>query len=685
MHRPRQPELSEGISYSAPGQDTNVTNRESPADDQRTVSGGSVPPSQRGLLWITSVGGPLRRWYNGGRRAGLRSTIHKKRRVPVAVLVLAVGWPMTTLAQSADPTFGECEKIVTDEELRTQVADAARASMRAALRAVDYSTLVADSWEAVGFDTRFKQIVEAEIDILRQDRDYLERLLDGNIPSRAEEMAKKTTDAVFSSEAFKTLQQDLQDEIGRRMEPLVAGADLEAQSRATECVRVFLGQRYATSISAAFTHEVRKTEVRPDIKIEGIGTSAAISLAGIVAAILTLVFRRLVQRIVSSIIRRLAGAIAARLAAWISVVVGIAILAFELIAGADGVFPVIRDELTGPETKRLIQSTLVEELSRIAPEQLDPRADEIAADMVVRWRAFKTRHRAILELAEREPRFKQFVTEQPPESFESLSVVVEAIKSMPPGGDEAVLDALDRGLLARALRIPNIVAHTETWTPLGVSVSDLITWHDRAGARLEAALAARLPAHVAPDELTDAALDRLLTIKDHRVAERIVSMREPSRTEAVAVPDDPLLTLAGRFDAEQLSNLFDALRPASDSKTRLAWLQRVAATPALMERLDRAGGAVAGSAEPELALDILVSPPSWWTPDAWAQHADAVIAQRVSPMVLFYRYGWALVALLAVPVVLVLLMLRTLWRWVAGTIRLVGRVVGLFRKRRSDD
>ena len=568
-------------------------------------------------------------------------------------------------AESAAPSFGECERIVNEDELRNQVASSARGAMRTAVTDVDFPAIVSESWRAVRFDQKFERIVDAEIAVLRQDRAYLERLLDGNIPSRAEEMAQKTADAVFSSPEFEALQKELQDDIGKRMEPLVAGADLSAQSRAAECIKVFLGERYAQTISTAFSAEARATRFDPEFKVEGAGTAAAFSLAGIVAGMLTIVFRRLVQRIVAASVRRLAGAIAARLIAWASVVLGAAILIYELVAGADGVFPIIKDELTSVQTKQTIQRSLVEELTSVAPEQLDTRADDIASSMIVQWRRFKDSHRAVLELAAENERFRKFVEEQPPKNFERLSVVVAAIKEAPPGGDQAVLDALDRGLLARALQLPKVLKLAETWTPLGVSIIDLVAWRDRTGDRFDAALAARLPLHVKPDALSDGALGTLLQLGDARAAGRIASMSEPARSEALELDRDQLLKLTTRFEGKQMAGLLDAIRPAGSAEARARLLKTVVDKPGLVSRLDQAGDGIAASRKPDKALEILLSDASLWDPNAFMGHLTAVYEGQVVPMIMVYRYGWGLVFVAAIPFFLAAWVLRQ----VAGIFR----------------
>lgn len=575
-------------------------------------------------------------------------------------------------APSGAPAFGECENAVDEAELRRQVSAGAAETMRRAAESVDYREVVEASWVGVRFDSKFARVVDAKIAELRSDRSYVERLLDGNVPSRAEEMATTTAEAIFGSEEFQALQTELQTEIGARLEPLVADAEIATQNRAAECVRLFLGQRYAATVSAAFSQEARTASVTPQISATGAGFNAALSLAGVVAGLLTIVFRRLVRRIVAAVVRRLAGAIVARAAAWVSVIAGVAVLVYELVAGADGVFPTIRDELTSIETKQLIQTALVDELTTVAPTELESRAQAIAGAMIDRWRRFKSAHRAVLELADREPRFRKFVEDQPPEDFEALSVVVAAVKELPPGGDAAVLDALDRGLLNKALRLPDVTRLIETWTPLGVSVFDLIVWRDRAGERFDQVLAANLPSLIQPDALSQPELNRVLALNDPRAAARVAVMPQPARGEALALDTEQLLALTTRFNGDQLTGMFDSLRPAATDAARSRYLHRLLDNPALITRLEDAGDSVAGSAVPSKAIDILLSVNPSWNPFAVLDHGQAVVDGEVSPMVLVHRYGWGLVIAFGVPLLIALWLLRG-----------VGRMLGLTRARRA--
>lgn len=580
----------------------------------------------------------------------------------LAALLLSLAWSVPAQAQTdsdapADaeasmqrqagaPSFGECEAAVDDAALRNRVFDGARETMRRAALDVNYRDIVLKSWIAARFDQKFERIVDAKIAILRKDRPYLERLLDGNIPSRAEEMAERTANLVFDSPEFEALSQDLQREIGDRLEPLIANADLAAQDRAAECVQLYLGARYAGAVREAFAGDIGDLTLRTGVDSGDVGVSVAFSLAGVLAAMLTVVFRRLVRRIVRVVVRRLAGAIATRLAAWAAPIVGALVLVYELIAGADGVFPVIREELLSNETKALIQNGVIEELAAASPDELEKRAGEIAGRMFERWRDFKENHRAVLALAEAEPEFMAFLQDQPPERFEALSLAAKALRG-PNGDDSAVMAALRSGALGEALSIPSIADDLETWGPRGVSLDDLVAWRRNAGGRYQRALAAGLPGVLTPDELSEDEIAVLLEIGGRQAARRVAEMPPETRALALASPAESLRPLALTLETGQLTNLFETLRPIANDERRLAYLERAAIDPSVAATLAKNGAprAVADSRSPEVALAVMTEDSWRWSPIALTRHAELVADGEIAPRVLVQRYGWGLAIL----------------------------------------
>lgn len=586
-----------------------------------------------------------------------------------------LGSDVGTLGAGA-PSFGECEAAVDEAALRREVYEGSREAMRRAALEVDYASVVADAWGETSFDRRFAVIVDDKIAILRRDRAYLERLLDGNIPSRAEEMAEKTAELVFYSEEFEALQGDLQNAIGARLEPIVASADLKAQTAAARCIRTFLGARYAASVREAFSDDLDATGGAVAIDSSGVETNAALSMAGVVAAMLTVVFRRLVQRVVRSIVRRLAGALAARLAAWASVILGAALLVYELIAGADGVFPILRDELTSPQTRAEIQNGLVEELAATGPERLDERAGAIAGFMFERWRSFKANHRAALELAEREPRFAAFMADQPPERFEALSVAVKALSAEAAAaersGDAEVVGALDSGVLGEAVALPNAAQRIEEAAVQGLSLSDLVSWARLAGARFAQAVDWRLPSVLDPASVTRAEVARLLDLGAQGPALSVARLSPEARAEALTLPADQLRLMAQIFEGEALSGVFAAIRVLPEAGLRRRYYERALADPSRGRGLVNAQGAVRGSRNPRAALDLILDDAPLWSPFALQRHVETALDGEVSPLTLTHRYGWGLTVALGLP----LLLLIGVIRWFAG-------FFGFFRRRRG--
>ncbi|MCI4661021.1 MAG: hypothetical protein MRY63_04255 [Neomegalonema sp.] len=558
------------------------------------------------------------------------------------------------------PDFGECEEAVDDATLREEVRSGAQSTMAAALSRIDFTDLVERAWGQVRFDSKFTALVDAKIAVLREDRSYVERLLDGNIPSRAEEVAQITADAVFASPEFETLQAELQSEIGARLQPLVADADAATRSQAAQCIAHFLGTRYALTVQQAFATEASEAQIGARVQTGSAQTAAGISMAGVVAAILAVVFRRLIRRIVRSVVQRLAGAIAARLASWVSGIVGAVLLAYELITGADGVFPIIREELLSAETRNEMQGALIEELGHIGPEQLEERAEAIAAEMFERWRAFRDDHHTVLALAERYPRFKTFTEEQGSWRFEALTAVTGALQRT--GGEARVLDALDRGVLLAALRVPDIQRQLDEWQPAGLSVEDLTRWHALAGADFETVMALQIPRATTLDQIDRAGLRRLIALEDRGAAQKLAALTPTLRDRALDLPPVTLRRLSDRFTGAQTATLFSALEPINEPAKREVYVERLIEKPARLQGLTGGGArAVRWSSEPETALDILLDDRALWHPLAIAASGSAVIEGQVSPLVLPQRYGWWLLLLL-LPAMMVLGMLRSIMR-----------------------
>ena len=573
--------------------------------------------------------------------------------------------PHTAPQQSAGPTtpaFGECEQAVDDEALRAELSDRAQAAMRAAMQDVDYRDLVIQSWRSAQMDAKLERIVDAKLDILRADRAYVERLLDGNIPSRAEEMATRAATMVFESPEFEEAQGDLRRELAQRLEPMVADADAVAQSYASRCVQAFLGARYAQSVQSAFEAEL--SDASPaNFEVSGVSTSVALNLSAVIAAMLAVVFRRLVRRIVNAVVRRLAGAIAARAAAWASVLLGALLLVYELIAGADGVFPVIREELLSLDTKLEIQQALVEELENVGPEEFDRRADVIAELMVARWRQFKQDHRAVLELAEKYPGFRDFLSSVSSEQFDTVTTAVASINRV--GGEDAVLAALDNGVLAAAVQIPRFAVHLDKWGARGVSVEELVAWKTLAGDRFEDVLRHGLPELLRPDEVTSEELVNSLSLGERRAIRLAAALTGAQREELLALEPKLARALAATFPADRIAALFEMLRPLP-LEQRAPYLNRVVAQPDLIDRASaRSAAAVAASRAPERAVSLLLDDAPLWSPISAVSTFSAMSRGDVGFGVVAQRYGWALVALFGLPALLVFWMLRRMLRWIA--------------------
>lgn len=578
--------------------------------------------------------------------------------------ILAWGAPAHAQQTSTPLLFAECERAVDDAALRDGVYARARDEMRRAAEAIDYDAMVRRSWLVVRFDAKFETLVDEKLAELRADRAYFERLVDANYPVWARQVAERSADAVFGSPEFASLQDELQVEIQDKLVPALGDAETDSIDVAAACVNTFLGARYAETLQTAFARGADTVALDPGVNTDGVETSVALNLAGVVGAILVIVFRRMVRRIVASAVRRLTGAIAARIAAWTSVILGIAFLAYELVAGADGVFPVIRAELLSPETKREMQTSLADELATVGPQELDARAQVIAAEMFARWRAFKEEHRVLLELADRSPPFKAFLGDLEPRRLETATVVVAALRRE--GGEPRVLAALESGELGEALSIRRIASYVEAWEPRGLTVGDLLAWRRASGGAFESVLALELPAVIGPDTLDRAELTQIARYDDAAAARAVAAMPSEARSDALRLSEAVVGEMTARLSSESLTQLFESVRPVADAGRRQAFLRQAADDPAALGRLSAARFDIAASRAPETALEILLDPAPLWSPFAVWSHGDAVLAGDVAPSVLAHRYGWALLLILGPPALIALWMLRGVLRLFGG-------------------
>ncbi|MEM6669130.1 MAG: hypothetical protein AAF661_07915 [Pseudomonadota bacterium] len=556
------------------------------------------------------------------------------------------------------PQLSECGLEHEDPQLRENLRASSRLAMRVAMENIDFNRAVDDAWTSVGFEQRYERIIDDQIEVLRADTNYLDRLKQANLPGPAEEMATKTVDAVFSSTEFSVLQDDLQDEIGRRLEPDIRTAGLSAQNSSAECVRRFLSARYPGVVGDAFERQETLAVSFDSIATSGAG--ATINMAVIISGIIAVIFRRVIARIARAIARRLGVALAARVAAMISAVGGLVLLGYELIAGNEGVFPVVKDEMVSEETLRGMRGDLKRDLASAAPEEMNAVADQIAADLFEKWRRFKTDYAFVLDLRDRNPAFARFLAGRQPDEFFTLATLVGRLRA--DGGEAAVLDAFETGVLEKAIGIPRIEEHLDAWAPRGLDLRTLVDWHDRSAGDFEQVLTFELPTAAQPTDFSREELGRLLSIGERKGVLTVAGLPASDRNEAFALSDERLRRLAVRLDGPRMAAVFATTRALPDAGTRLLYLDRAAERPDLARGLVGAAPAVANSRSPEAALAMLMDPQPLYNVLAVYDHAQIVLDGEVAPQIPVYRYGWWLAVFLGAPLLIVFWILRGIIR-----------------------
>ncbi|MCI4663385.1 MAG: hypothetical protein MRY74_01565 [Neomegalonema sp.] len=607
------------------------------------------------------------------RRALMVRIKHARRLVSALCGVLALTALAICAAPAANaqttPSFADCAAIVDEAALRRDVAAGAKAAMQKAAAKLDYAQIVAKSWGSARFDKRFERIVEGKIKILRAETTYIGRLGDSNVPAYARKMAERVANLVFKSPEFAALQESLMAEIRKNLELSVGKAEATVSGAAASCVRLYLAARYAEIVGVAFADELAgAADAKILVKDKSVGGSAAIGLALILTGVLGIVFRRAIDRIIASLVKRLAGRIAARLTSGLSFITGVVVLSYELIAGADGVFPEIQETLLSEATRVEIQRSVTDELQKVSGDALDKRAASVADALIGRWEAFKRNHAEVLRIAEREPDFAKYLRTQSPQHFEKLSNLVALISAEKPGGDAAVMAALRSGVLARAMNIPKLDTQAEKRAQTGVKVSDLIAWADLAGANYPKALAYGLPSAASRTGLDGKTVEKLLALDTPAQARKIAVLKPELRSLALSLDLDILRPLARDFSTDGVLALLTVAKTTADPSARRLLMERALENPASARILADPAAAqiISNSRSPASALSVLTDAASTWNPFAFFDHVSLVAAGDVSPLALAHRYGWFGAVIIGVPLILTLGLLRSLTRATIG-------------------
>jgi len=165
-----------------------------------------------------------------------------------------------------------------------------------------------------------------------------------------------------------------------------------------------------------------------------------------------------------------------------------------------------------------------------------------------------------------------------------------------------------------------------------------------------------------PDAFTQASLNRLIGLNDRLAVMRLASLQVSARSALMELDDGSLKRLARALDEQQLDSLARYVT-GLDRVPAQRLLRTVVETPARMRELSPPSvrEAVLSSRDQAAAVGMMLQTAALPDPGAVLAHTRLVLDGRISPLLLWVKHAWAIVAAGVVLMALLLIAKRLLF------------------------
>jgi len=551
------------------------------------------------------------------------------------------------------PTPAQCREL-DDENIRAAIRSITESRLEAELSGLNYAALVQQYWTETSMDRRIDERIDLAIREVRADTDWFDRAYSTISKSQAKEFAVAVAEKTYDSPAFRAAMSELTTAIGEDIGGRLETAAAEASGPAIACMRLALEARYGSAIGQTF---VDRTE--QSLNIAARSGTADISTGDLVfegseaiGGLLLVMTRRMIARMVAQMGRRLAGAIATRIVSSFTGLIGLALIVKDIIEAGEGVFPLVEERMKSDESKKLIKTEIAETISSYVNDNIETISQETADNMFASWRSFQQRYDLLLSLADQNEAFARFLKQRKPGELARLGEIVELVVNRQ--GRPAVYQRIEDGSLETALETLSLDAIEIARQTRSLETG--IAWAELAGERVDEVLRYDVYSRISPEQISRAALDRLLSVDDPTAIYRLAALPGAARERLLSLPPAQIRALGNRLDEAELLALsrYQTELPAQSSR---ALLDAVASTPERMAKLARPGlqDAVLASADEDAAIDMLLNPGGYFSLFGMVENFGKVRAGQVEPRVFVEAYTWTLaVAALALLIFVIL-------------------------------
>ena len=480
---------------------------------------------------------------------------------------------------SAQSRFDECAGL-TETNLRSDLNVLSQDLFALELNNIDLYKTVNEQWALQNLDAIIAQEVALGIETAKVDTNYLDRLWSSWSPDKAQELATTVSTYAFGSEGFLNAIETLSIGVAGSISQDFETVSQRAATDTILCVQDFIGDSYGTAVVSAFQSEIisQTAELELQAVTDNVdATSLPLgTILGVTTILASIIARRLITRLAQKLSQRIAGRIASRVAGRaastivpvVGWVLGLGLIAYDLVDGNNGAFPVIQTALTSVEVSEEIKTEIVisiqEELASIGTEA----AREVADSVHGQWRDFEFKFQKVLALAETSPEFNGFLGRLSPEKFQQLSGLHSTL------GDDGTLASLANNSLLELVQLPP--SSLQMLSDTG-STETVLNWSAIAGANFDKVAASELYKHKQASDFSAEGLDRLLLTNTQSIAKLSMLDKIAMDTIVTQVSVANLNSLAEQHEVSTLKVLADYY-PNLDLDARNAlvnvWTQR---------------------------------------------------------------------------------------------------------------
>jgi hypothetical protein len=587
--------------------------------------------------------------------SGLTAAAVLMAQTPLIAIATAPSAHATTPLTRAD--YEACQ--AQDEQGFRQVIEAITLKgLQTGLAKLDYVALVGDEWRRERFDDLIDRQVDESIGQVRDESSWLQLWSSLASKERAQELATSASERVYRSDAIKAGIERVAIGVGKEIGKRIELAVIDTAGPATQCMQAFLKRRYGDTVAAVVSADTgRQYSIDPAAGGAQVSTGRMI-LEGKegIAGVVVLVVRRQLATLAQRIGQRVLGSILSRLVSSVAGVIGLVLIAKDIWDFRHGVLPIVSEEMKSKATKDKVRQEIAGAIADHMKQSVKEIADQTADRVVQIWLDFRRAHAKVLELAERNPAFKQLLETLRPDDLARLDEVVALVLASE--GEPGVFRRVADGTLQRAVSVLPAAVIDVAREASSLEVG--LKWADVAGDGLPKVVELEIHRRATPDAFSKAGLQRLLGLGDRVATVRLASVPAATRNILFELDDPGLIKLARALDEPQLESLARYLA-ALDKGPAQRILSVVAQTPSRMAELasPRVREAILASRDQSAAVGMMLYVMSVPEPNVLLTHAKLVLDGRVSPVLLWEKH-WVVLVLAGLLALIVLALLKRL-------------------------